>query len=87
MRAEQIVHVHINDAKNIPVGDVLDNDRLYPGEGVINLPGFLQALNYIGYAGPVTQEILTPSTPTGTPEELVAKSRRAFDSVFGAAGL
>ncbi|WP_339292806.1 sugar phosphate isomerase/epimerase family protein [Paenibacillus sp. FSL W8-0187] len=87
LRAEQIVHVHINDAKNIHVGDVLDNDRLYPGEGVINLPGFLQALNDIGYAGPVTQEILTPSTPTGTPEELIAKSRRAFDSVFGAAGL
>ncbi|MGG3506667.1 sugar phosphate isomerase/epimerase family protein [Paenibacillus lautus] len=87
LRAEQIVHVHINDAKDIPVRDVLDNDRLYPGEGVINLPGFLQALNDIGYAGPVTQEILTPSTPTGTPEELIAKSRRAFDSVFGAAGL
>lgn len=87
LRAEQIVHVHINDAKDIPIQNVLDNDRLYPGEGVIDLPGFLQALNEIGYAGPVTQEILMPSTPTGTPEELVAKSRQAFNQVFGAAGL
>ncbi len=87
LRADQIVHVHINDAKDIPIRDVLDNDRLYPGEGVIDLPGFLQALNDIGYKGPVTQEILTPSTPTGTPEELAAKSRQAFNSVFGAAGL
>lgn len=87
LRAEQIVHVHINDAKDIPIRDVLDNDRLYPGEGVIDLPGFLQALNDIGYTGPVTQEILTPSTPAGTPEELAAKSRQAFNNVFGAAGM
>ncbi len=87
LRADQIVHVHINDAKDIPVQDVLDNDRQYPGEGVIDLAGFLRALNDIGYAGPVSQEILTAAQPTASPEELVIRSRTAFDRVFQAAGL
>ncbi|UNK19994.1 sugar phosphate isomerase/epimerase [Paenibacillus sp. N3/727] len=87
LRADQIVHVHINDAKDVPVEDVLDNDRIYPGEGIINLAGFLRGLHQIGYNGPVAQEILTPSTPTDSPDQLAARSRQAFDKVFQAAGL
>lgn len=87
LKPEQIVHVHINDAKDIPVEQVLDNDRLYPGEGVIDLAGFLKGLNDIGYQGPIAQEILTPATPSESPESLVARSRKGFDKVFEAAGL
>lgn len=87
LRPEQIVHVHINDAKDVPVVDVLDNDRLYPGEGVIDLVGFLSALHEIGYRGPVAQEILTPAAPSDPPEVLAARSKAGFDKVFGAAGL
>lgn len=87
LRPEQIVHVHINDAKDIPVEEALDNDRLYPGEGVIDLSGFLQALHSIGYTGPVAQEILSLEIPSASPEELAARSKAAFDKVFAAAGL
>lgn len=87
LKPEQIVHVHINDAKDIPVEQVLDNDRVYPGEGVIDLAGFLKGLHDIGYQGPVAQEILTPATPEDSPENLVARSRKGFDKVFAAAGL
>lgn len=87
LRPEQIVHVHINDAKDIPIDQVLDNDRVYPGEGVIDLVGFLKGLHDIGYEGPVSQEILSLNAPTDTPEELVNRSRKAFDKVFQAAGI
>lgn len=87
LRPDQIVHVHINDAKDVPVEDVLDNDRVYPGEGVIDLAAFLRGLHQIGYNGPVAQEILTPSLPSDSPEQLVARSRQGFDKVFQAAGL
>ncbi|NMO94893.1 sugar phosphate isomerase/epimerase family protein [Paenibacillus lemnae] len=83
----QIVHVHINDAKDVPVEQVLDNDRLYPGEGVIDLAGFLRGLHRIGYQGPVAQEILTPSQPEDSPEDLAARSKACFDQVFTAAGI
>ncbi|RIX59433.1 sugar phosphate isomerase/epimerase [Paenibacillus nanensis] len=87
LRPEQIVHVHLNDAPNVPVSEALDNGRLYPGEGVIDLAGFLKALDKIGYRGPVAQEILTAEAPNGTPEELAERSKKGFDLVFEAAGI
>ncbi|MGO4696938.1 sugar phosphate isomerase/epimerase family protein [Paenibacillus sp. 2TAB26] len=87
LRPEQIVHVHINDAPDVPVEEALDNGRVYPGEGVIDLVGFLQALNRIGYKGAVSQEILSSEAELQTPEELAQRSKAGFDKVFGAAGL
>jgi sugar phosphate isomerase/epimerase len=85
LKPEQIVHVHINDAKDVPVSEVLDNDRVYPGEGVIDLTSFLQGLKAIGYKGVVAQEILTPKPTEQSAEELLARSKSAFDKTFGAA--
>ncbi len=87
LRPEQIVHVHINDAPNVPVEEVLDNNRLYPGEGVIDLTSFLQGLRRIGYKGAVSQEILTPEPLTESSEVLMRKSAEAFRRVFSEAGL
>lgn len=87
LRADQIVHVHINDAPNVPVSEALDNGRIYPGEGVIDLVGFLQGLQKIGYKGAVSQEILTAEAPNQSPEELILRSKAGFDKVFNAAGL
>lgn len=87
LRPEQIVHVHINDAKPLPVSEVLDNDRLYPGEGVIDLATFLCSLNVIGYRGVVAQEILTPQPPEESGESLLARSAAGFRKVYAAAGL
>lgn len=82
LKANHIVHVHINDAPDVPVAEVLDNDRLYPGEGVIDIKAFLSALQKIGYEGVVAQEILTPSPPEGSTEELIRRSAQAFDRVW-----
>lgn len=87
LNASQIVLVHINDAPNVPVAEVLDNDRLFPGEGVINLAGFLQALHQIGYKGAVAQEILTPKPLDEPSDWLMQRSQEAFHNVYSAAGL
>jgi sugar phosphate isomerase/epimerase len=85
--ANQIVHVHINDAKAVPVAEALDNDRLFPGEGVIDLTGFLSALKRIGYRGVIAQEILTPKPLEQPCEQLLKRSQEAFRNVYAAAGL
>jgi sugar phosphate isomerase/epimerase len=54
---ERIVHVHFNDAARQAPEDVRDNQRLLPGEGVINLKGCLQALQKIGYADALSVEV------------------------------
>lgn len=85
LQASQIVHVHINDAPDVPISEVLDNARLYPGEGVIDLGGFLRALKQIGYAGAVSQEVLSKDPSKQSPEQLAQKSAAAFNKVFSAA--
>ncbi|UVI32021.1 sugar phosphate isomerase/epimerase family protein [Paenibacillus spongiae] len=87
LRPEQIVHVHINDAPDVPVEEAKDNGRIYPGEGVIDLAGFLRALHKIGYKGAVAQEILTAEPPSESPDALLQRSRTGFNQVFSAAGL
>ncbi|MBW8350246.1 sugar phosphate isomerase/epimerase [Bacillus sp. IITD106] len=87
LRPDQITHVHLNDAKDVPVEEVLDNDRIYPGEGVIDLAGFLKALNQIGYKGSVTQEILTKEPLTESAKSLAEKSGKAYKKVYDAAEL
>jgi sugar phosphate isomerase/epimerase len=54
---ERIVHVHFNDAPNLPPDQIKDNERLLPGEGVIDLVGFLQALQKIGYQDALSVEV------------------------------
>jgi len=53
-----IVHVHISDAKPAPAEDIRDNHRVMPGEGSIDLVGFLQALKKIGYEDGISPEPL-----------------------------
>jgi sugar phosphate isomerase/epimerase len=54
----RIVHVHISDAKAAPPEEVRDNQRHMPGEGIIDLVGFLQALKKIGYQDGISPEPL-----------------------------
>jgi sugar phosphate isomerase/epimerase len=58
MTNANVVYVHINDAPpGLTLDDYVDNQRAISGEtGVIDLTGFLQALQAIGYDGPVTPE-------------------------------
>ncbi|MHB1628468.1 MAG: sugar phosphate isomerase/epimerase family protein [Bacilli bacterium] len=87
LTASRIVHVHISDAPDVPVEDVRDDGRLYPGEGVIDLPGFLQALRAIEYRGSAAQEVLTPQSPMDSPAVLLNRSMKAYDTVWAKAGL
>jgi sugar phosphate isomerase/epimerase len=54
---DRIVVVHFDDSAKLPPDQVRDNQRLLPGEGVINLTGFLQALKKIGYEDSLSVEV------------------------------
>ena len=66
---DQIVHVHVSDAKPQPPEDVRDNQRVMPGEGAIDLVGFFQALKKVGYTGGVSPEPLGRVPAEMSPEE------------------
>ena len=55
---DRIVHVHLSDCPKMPPEQVRDNQRVLPGEGVIPLVEFFQALQKAGYTGGVSPEPL-----------------------------
>lgn len=66
---DRIVEVHFDDAPNLPPEQIRDNERLMPGEGVINLAGFLQALQKIGYQDALSVEVFGRGLKQMTPEQ------------------
>ena len=53
---DRIVHVHVSDARKQPPEEVRENQRLFPGEGVIDLVTFFQSLKKIGYVDAISPE-------------------------------
>ena len=65
----RIVHVHFNDSAKLPPEQVLDHERLMPGEGVIDLIAFLHALKTIGYADALSVEVFGRGLKDMKPED------------------
>jgi len=82
----RIVHVHFNDAPKLPPEQIRDDRRLLPGEGVINLTGFLQALQTIGYTDALSVEVFGRLNDK-TPEEAAKLGLQYSLAVFRKAGV
>jgi sugar phosphate isomerase/epimerase len=66
--SSHIVNVHVSDAARQPAEEVRDNQRLMPGEGVIDLVTFFQSLQRIGYEYGVSPEPIGRVPQDMTPE-------------------
>ena len=84
---DRIVHVHFNDSPNLPPEQIRDNERLLPGEGVINLTGFLKALQTIGYTDALSVEVFGRGLNKMTPEAAARQGLEASLAVFRKAGV
>ncbi len=84
---EAIVHVHINDSTGVAPEAVLDNDRLMPGEGVIDLMGFVKALKQIGYSDAVSVEVFGRGLKDMTPEQAAKLGATTTAAVMRRAGV
>ena len=84
---ERIVHVHVSDARRQPPEEVRDDQRLMPGEGVIDLAAFFQSLAKIGYSDAVSPEPIGRVTPQMPPEEGARLGLETTRSVMKKAGI
>lgn len=84
LQPEQIVHVHINDAPDRPRDEQKDGERLLPGDGVIDLTGFLGALKQIGYDGPIAVETFNKDISALGYDEAARRTAAAAQSVMSA---
>jgi sugar phosphate isomerase/epimerase len=83
----RIVHVHVSDARKQPPEEVRDNQRLMPGEGVIDLVTFFQALKTIGYSDAVSPEPIGRVPPEMPAEEGARLGLEATKRVMQKAGI
>ena len=84
-----VVDVHVNDAPaGIPVDEQIDNVRCMPGEtGVIDIGGFLRALDEIGYTGPVMAEPFSKKVQGLTAQQAAQATAEAMRAIWRKAGL
>lgn len=86
---EQVVAVHVNDAPDgVAVDEQIDNIRCLPGEtGVLDITGFLKALDTIGYDGPVTPEPFSKRVNAMEPEDAVRTTAGTMQKAWQEAGI
>ncbi len=92
LTAKDIVTVHINDApKDRSWDEMIDSDRRLPMEtGVLDLVGFMQKLDSIGYDGPVTTEPFSTrinEIAANDPTRAAQEVSEAMDELWQASGL
>src|SRR5207244_5299465 len=88
LRADQVVYVHVNDAPpGRDVDEQIDDQRLLPGaSGVIDIAGFLQTLDRMGYDGPVAAEPFNAELNALPPAERVRLTGQAMARIWAQAG-
>jgi sugar phosphate isomerase/epimerase len=84
---DRIVVVHFDDAPDLPADKIRDNQRLLPGEGIINLTGFLQALQKIGYEDSLSVEVFGRGLKEMPPPESAKLCLDSSLAVFKKAGV
>jgi len=80
--ASRIVLAHLNDAPRVPVQQVEDGKRLLPGEGAIDIAGFLRALRKAGYNGPLSLEVFSEQLRALPPLDAAKRAWNATEKVL-----
>ena len=85
LRAQDIVHLHVNDAPHADVMSLEDTDRVLPGKGVIDLTGWFKAIAEIGFDGYVAIEIFDDEFRNQDRNVAVNIAKQALDDVLAQA--
>lgn len=74
--------VHLDDAEDRPRGQLGDEHRLLPGDGVIPLRGLVQRIEALGYRGLYSIELFRPEYYEWDPVELARVARQKMIALF-----
>lgn len=82
---ESIAIFHFNDAPDMPRETQTDADRVYPGDGILDLKAMLTILKKSGYQGTISLELFNPGLweqdPLTVARTGLEKMRRVLESV------
>ncbi|EGO63020.1 sugar phosphate isomerase/epimerase family protein [Acetonema longum] len=80
---QKIFIFHIDDAEDLPVGALRDSNRLWPGEGAVDLNAVLGTLKKIGYSEMVSVELFRPEYWDWDIEQTIKVGKEKTESVVG----
>ncbi|PAF22799.1 isomerase [Terribacillus saccharophilus] len=80
--ASKIFLLHMDDTEDFPIGSLVDEDRVWPGHGAIDLEGILSVLKEKGYEGPVTVELFRSEYYEMKAEDVIRKAKETTEEVI-----
>lgn len=76
---DNIFLLHINDVDDYPIGILTDEDRCFPGLGVIDIPGILSTLKDMAFQGEyISIELFRPEYYQMPAEDVIKKSKETM---------
>lgn len=84
---ERIIHVQAADAPKLPPEEIRDNERLMPGEGIIDFNAFFGALKKVGYTDGVSPEVFGRGLKDMPPEKGAELGLRTTTEVMRKSGV
>ncbi|MBL4956077.1 2-keto-myo-inositol isomerase [Bacillus velezensis] len=78
---KKIFIYHIDDTEDFPIGFLTDEDRVWPGQGAIDLDAHLSALKEIGFNDVVSVELFRPEYYKLTAEETIKTAKETTEAV------
>jgi len=79
----KIFVLHIDDTEDFPIGILTDVDRLWPGEGAIDLDLILKTLKDIGYSDMVSVELFRPEYYELPIEDAIRIGKEKTEAIVG----
>jgi sugar phosphate isomerase/epimerase len=77
-----ILHVHVADAPQLPAAEIRDDERVLPGEGIVDLASFFGALAVAGYDGIISPEIPGTWCESTAPADCARRAHKAVDRLL-----
>lgn len=81
--SDRVFIVHVNDSEPGDLRALRDSNRVFPGQGVIDLKRLAKDLAKMRYEGFLSLELLKPSYWEEDPERVAAIGRESLKRVFG----
>ena len=79
---KKIFMVHIDDCENFPIGQATDADRIWPGDGIIDIDGIMKTLVELGYDGVFSLELFRPEYWEMPARDVIRVGKEKSDSML-----
>ncbi len=80
--ADQLLAFHVNDAPAIKIENLVDTDRVFPFEGVIDLQKYMRELRERKFEGPVSVELFNQKYWLMNEDSVVKRAKESIEKLL-----